>query len=739
MKFALLILFLDIEEGIDYMKKILKVPVILQMESTECGAACLCMVMAYYKKWVTLEKMRSDCNVSRDGSNAGHLVKTARNYGFKSAGYRCGIKSIKEMNLPAIIHWGFNHFVVLCGFRNDYAVINDPACGRIKVSLKEFDEYFTGIVLTFEPTEALILDGCKRSILDFAKKRLHGTSSTFLYIVMTGILTAAVSIAVPVLSRIYIDEILSGLNSKWLIPFLWILCGVFVFQTVALLMQTLYLLKIRGKLAVSSNAVFMWHVLRLPIEFFSQRFAGDIANRQTSNEKIAQTLIGELAPIVLHLAMTLLYLLFMLKYSVLLTAIGIITVIINIFVTQYISKKRINLARSQMRDEGKLASIAVSGIEMIETIKASGAEDGFFSRWSGYHSNANNIKTEFNNKVSYIEIIPELMAEIANLTVLFLGAYLIMSGNFTAGMLLAFQGFLSSFIAPVNSILKIGQNFQEMRADMERVEDVMNYKTDVEYSENKNENPCNKLTGKLEMKNVTFGYNKLVPPLVENFNLTLQPGKSVALVGGSGSGKSTLAKLISGLYRPWSGEIYFDHKKIDEIEREIFTGSLAVVDQDIVLFEDTISENLRMWDKSIEDFEILLAARDAQIHEDIMKRDGGYQSVIKEDGKNFSGGQCQRLEIARVLAQDPTIVILDEATSALDSRTEFEVIRAIKNRGITCVIIAHRLSTIRDCDEIIVLRNGQVAERGTHEYLYSLDGEYAKLISTEEGVNNGMV
>ncbi len=721
------------------MKKILKVPVILQMESTECGAACLCMIMAYYKKWVPLEKMRNDCNVSRDGSNAGHLVKTARNYGFKSAGYRCGINSIGEMKLPAIIHWGFNHFVVLCGFKNDFVVINDPSCGRIKVSLKEFDEYFTGVVLTFEPAEDFIPEGCKRSIIDFAKKRLHSTSSTVLYIIMTGILTASVSIAVPVLSRVYMDEILSGHNSQWLIPFLWILFGVFVFQTIASLMQTVYLLKIRGKLAVSSNAVFMWHVLRLPIEFFSQRFAGDIAKRQTSNEKIAQTLIGELAPIVLHLAMTLLYLIFMMKYSVILTVIGLITVIINIFITQYISKKRINLARSQMRDEGKLASIAVSGIEMIETIKASGAEDGYFSRWSGYHSNSNNVKAEFNNKVSYIEVIPEFTAEIANLTVLFLGAYLIMAGNFTVGMLLAFQGFLSSFIAPVNSILKIGQNFQEMRADMERVEDVMNYETDVEYIENQDENPFSKLTGNLEMKNVIFGYNKLAPPLVENFNLTIKPGKSVAFVGGSGSGKSTLAKLVSGLYRPWSGKIYFDNKEIDDIKREIFTGSLAVVDQDIVLFEDTISENLRMWDKSIEDFEILLAARDAQIHEDIMKREGGYQSVIKENGKNFSGGQCQRLEIARVLAQDPTIVILDEATSALDAKTEFEVIRAIKNRGITCIIIAHRLSTIRDCDEIIVLQNGHVAERGTHEYLYSLDGEYSKLISMEEGVNSGVV
>lgn len=721
------------------MKKILKVPVILQMEATECGAACLCMILAYYKKWVSLENMRGDCNVSRDGSNAGHLVKTARSYGLKSGGYRCGTESIRQMKLPAVIHWGFNHFVVLCGFGRDYVLINDPACGRTKVSLKEFDEYFTGIVLTFEPGEDFSPGGSKKNVLSFAKERLHGTSAAIIFVAVTGILTAAPDIAAPALSRIYVDEILNGNNFQWLAPFLWAMAGILVFQTVALLIQTIYMLKVHGKLAASANAIFMWHVLRLPIEFFSQRFAGDIANRQSSNEKIAQTLVGELAPVFLHLSMTVFYLSVMLSYSHLLTVIGLITVAVNLFVTQYMAKKRIDLARSRMRDEGKLSSVAMSGIEMIETIKASGAEDGFFERWSGYYSNSGNAVVEFNNKVSRIEIIPGLMAEIANITVLFLGAYLIMSGDFTAGMLLGFQGFLSALIMPVDAFLKAGQKFQEMRADMERVEDVMNYKTDVDYKESGDEVLFSKLTGRLEIKNVTFGYNRLAPPLIENFSLELHPGSSVAFVGGSGSGKSTLAKLISGLYRPWSGEVFFDSKSVVDIKREVFTGSLAVVDQDIVLFEDTVSENIRMWDKSIEDFEILLAARDAQIHEDIMKREGGYQSVIRENGRNFSGGQCQRLEIARVLAQDPTIVILDEATSALDAKTELEVIRAIKNRGITCIIIAHRLSTVRDCDEIVVLRNGHVVERGTHRELYALGGEYAGLVSTEEGENSGLV
>lgn len=730
------------------MRKIAKVPVVMQMEATECGAASLAMVLAYFGRWLPLEQVRLDCGVGRDGSNAGNLLKAARTYGLKAQGYRCSLDGVKKMSFPLIVHWNFNHFVVLCGFKKEQAVLCDPGRGRVTVTMKEFDEAFTGIALTFEKSEAFTPGGRPRSILVFVRSRLHSALGPFLFVAAITFLIAVAGMAAPVFSRIFMDEILSGKNAAWLTPFLAALGALFLFQTAVSLLQTVCLLKIRGKLAVSANSGFMWHVLRLPMEFFSQRYAGDIAQRQQSNEGIAETLIAHLAPMALNLAMLFFYFFVMLQYSPLLTVIGLFTAVLNLAVTQYVSGKRINLARAQMRDAGKLAATALSGIEMIETIKASGAENGFFERWSGLNASVNSAEVGFAKLGSTLGILPTLLTGLANMTVILLGAALIMKGRFTVGMLLAFQGFLSAFMSPVDALLTVGQQFQEMRTSMERVEDVMNYPADVEYDEEseteikeadgqehkeaaKGLPSFEKLRGRLEIRDITFGYSRLAPPLIRNFSLTLPPGGTVALVGSSGCGKSTLAKLMSGLYQPWGGEIRYDGKLRSEIPRMVFTGSLAVVDQDVILFEDSITENIRIWDKSIEDFEIIMAARDAQIHEDIMSREGGYGVIVRENGKNFSGGQCQRLEIARVLAQDPTIVILDEATSALDARTEFEVIHSIRERGITCVIVAHRLSTIRDCDEIIVLEDGCVVERGTHEELYAKGGAYSRLISTE--------
>ncbi len=710
-----------------------KVPVVMQMEALECGAASLTMILAYYDKWIPLEQVREDCGVSRDGSNARNILRAARSYGLNAKAYRYSPERLKDVGkFPMIVHWEFNHFIVLDGFKGNKVYINDPARGNIVMTFEQFDEGYTGVCLMFDPSEDFQPSGKPKSVWKFAKGRLKGASVAVAFVMVTTLIASITGIAMSGFSRVFIDRLLSGNDPDWLFPFIIGLSGLAIVQLAAAWIKAIYSLKINGKMAIVGNMTYMWKVLRLPMKFFSQRMAGDIQQRKESNASIAGSLTNTLAPLVLETAMMIFYLVVMIRYSLLLTVIGVVSIIGQVFVSQIISKKRINITRVMMRDSGKLASATVSGIEMIETIKASGAENGFFEKWSGYQASVNTQNVRFQRINSYLGMIPPILTQLANSAVLILGVYLCMTGEFTVGMVMAFQGFLGSFMTPAQTLISAGQKFQELRTEMERVEDVMKYPTDVEFNEEIDEDAdYDKLSGAVELKNVTFGYSRLAPPLLENFSMKLEPGSRVAFVGSSGCGKSTLAKLISGLYEPWEGEILFDGKHINEINRSVFTGSVAVVDQDITLFEDTIENNIKMWDNTIEDYEMMMAARDAQIHDDIMQREGGYRYKVIEGGRDFSGGQRQRLEIARVLAQDPTIIIMDEATSALDAKTEYEVVNAIKQRDITCIIIAHRLSTIRDCDEIIVFDHGKVVERGTHEELMALDGAYTKLITAE--------
>ncbi|MCI8371549.1 MAG: NHLP family bacteriocin export ABC transporter peptidase/permease/ATPase subunit [Lachnospiraceae bacterium] len=711
-----------------------KVPVVMQLEALECGAASLTMVLAYYEKWIPLEQVRADCGVSRDGSNAKNILKAARSYGLTAKGYRYEPEELKKYGtFPCIVHWNFNHFLVLNGFKGNKAYLNDPAKGSFSVPMADFDHSFTGICLMFEPTPQFEPGGKPKSVLNFARKRLRGAGPAVAFVVVITLITSIIALINPAFSRIFMDRLLTGNNPDWFWPFFLALAGMGVLQLAAAWIQAIYSLRINGKLSIVGSTSFLWQVLHMPLEFFSQRMAGDIQQRQIMNASIAQSLVDTLAPLALNTAMALFYLVIMLRYNVNLTLVGLTSIGINVFVSNRISQKRVNITRVQMRDAGKLAGATVAGIEMIETIKASGAENGFFEQWAGYQASVNTQQVRYTKLNQALGMIPSLVSSLASTTVFLLGVYLAIKGEFTVGMIMAFQGFLSSFTAPANTLITSGQKLQEMRTQMERVEDVMQYPADVSYEKEmtKEEQTFDKLSGNLEMKQVTFGYSRLGEPLIENFNLSLKTGSRVALIGASGCGKSTISKLISGLYQPWSGEILFDGKPIKDIDRSIFTGSLAVVDQDIILFEDTIANNIKMWDHSIEDFEMIMAARDAQLHEDIMQRCGGYQYKITEGGRDFSGGQRQRMEIARVLAQDPTIIIMDEATSALDAKTEYQVVKAIQERGITCIVVAHRLSTIRDCDEIIVLDHGKVVERGTHEELYQKGGEYAKLIASE--------
>ena len=711
-----------------------RVPVIMQLEALECGAACLAMVMAYYRKWVPLEQARVDCGVSRDGSKAKNILLAARSYGFVANGYRAELKAIKEkVAYPCIIHWNFNHFVVLDGFRGNTAVINDPARGVVRVPMQEFDESFTGVVIQIQPGEQFVPGGKPKSTLAFARKRLKGAGPAVAFVMLTTVISYLFGLINPVMTRIFYERLLNGKNPEWLYPFIGVMALLCVLQLTVQWINTIYSLRIDGKMTVMGSTSYMWKVLHLPMVFFTQRMTGDIVGRQSANASIAGTLVHTLAPLALNTIMMFVYLVFMIRYNLTLTLVGLGSVALNLALGQYMSRRRVNLTRVQMRDESKLASATVAGISMTETIKASGAENGFFQKWAGYQASVNAQNVKFEKMNARFGIIPAFISTAANYIVLFFGVLYAMQGNFTVGMITIFQGYMGSFLSPAMTLIGAGQTIQEMRTSMERVEDVMQYPDDPNVKDEpiREDEDYSKLTGQMELKHVTFGYSRLAEPLIRDFSMTLKPGSRVAFVGTSGCGKSTLSKLISGLYQPWSGEILYDGKPISAIPRGVFTSSVAVVDQDITLFEDTVANNIRMWDESIADFEVIIAARDAQIHSDILKRPGGYNGMLTEDGKDLSGGQRQRLEIARVLAQDPSVIILDEATSALDARTEYDVVRAIQHRGITCIVIAHRLSTIRDCDEIIVMNKGQVIERGTHEELFAKGGYYTELITAE--------
>ncbi len=714
-------------------KNHVNVPVIMQLEAVECGAVCLAMILAYYKKWLPIEKVRHDCGVSRDGSNAGNILKAANNYGLSTKAYRLEPQELKDnVAFPCIIHWNFNHFVVLCGFGRGKVLINDPARGRIWVSDREFDEAFTGICLCFAPNESFEKSGRRKSMLSFIGKRLTGAGSAVAFVTATAFVVSVIEIIYLSLAKVFEDGILGGSYAGYLIPFVLLLCMLGIVWTVILGAKEAGMLKISGKFSASGSGSFMWKILHLPLEFFSQRMAGDIQTRMVSNGEIASLLINIFAPIALDALMLVLYLWIMLKYSAILTLVGITSVLLNIFLCGYATRKRTNILRVMMRDEGKLAGVTVSGIEMIETIKASGAENNYFERWAGFSASVNAAKAEYLKIDCRIGILPDLVSSLAEIFVLSIGVWLIMNGRFTMGALLAFSGFLTAFSKPARKLIAAGESVGEIRCSMERIEDVMQYRTDVAADDEADAaREYDKLSGNIELSGVTFGYSPLAEPLIKDFSLKISPGEKIAIVGASGCGKSTIAKLISGLYKPWSGSILFDGKTADEIDRAEFTGSVAVVDQEITLFCDTVANNIKMWDNSIEDFEMIMACRDAKIHDAIIERDRGYDGTVYENGKNFSGGEKQRLEIARVLAQDPTIIIMDEATSALDSATEYEVVNAVAARGITCIIVAHRLSTIRDCDEIIVMENGTIAERGTHDELYRANGIYTKLITSE--------
>lgn len=703
------------------------------MEALECGAACLAMVCAYWGKWLPLEQVRVDCGVSRDGSNALNIIRAARRYGLKARGVRCDADALRrKATFPCIAHWNANHFVVVRGFKGARAYINDPAQGELRLGIEEFDRSYSGVCLQFEPDKAFERGGSRPSVLSFARSRLQGLAPTFAALGIVTALSRIADAANPVFSQLLVDRLSSGGVASmdgWAGRFVLAMGGAAFVQTALLTCASRMRIKAMGKIAVASSSELFWHILHLPLDFFAQRSPGDLGARVDSSSVVAAQLVGVLAPLLVNAGMLAFYLVMMVDYAPVLALVGVGSILLNLVLATIVSRARINILRVRQRDEALLSSAVVAGVDMMESIKAAGAEEAYLSRLRGFADGVSSRRMEEVALDARMGSLPLAIISLSNALVLIIGAWLIGMGYLTVGALLAFQGFLARFAAPAEALVASVQALMEMRSHMERIQDVMSYPQDVAVRESESTGErYEKLRGDVRLEGVTFGYSRLDPPLLRDVSLHVKPGGSIALVGPSGCGKSTIAKLIAGLYRPWEGDVLLDGHALGDIPRPVRNGSIAVVDQDISLFAGTLDENIRLWDSSIENYEVVLAARDAELHEDIMARPGGYESAIVEGGTNLSGGQRQRVEIARALAMDPTVLVLDEATSALDAVTEKRVMDRIRRRGATLVVVAHRLSTIRDCDEIVVLDKGCVVERGTHDELIEADGPYARLV-----------
>ncbi|MEL6559508.1 MAG: NHLP family bacteriocin export ABC transporter peptidase/permease/ATPase subunit [Bacteroidota bacterium] len=714
-----------------------KTPAILQMESVECGAAALSIILTYYGKSIPLEKIRIACGVSRDGLKASNLLKAAREYGLEGKGYAKSLEKLKQMETPLIIFWNFNHFLVLEGFTKDWVYLSDPAEGRYKVTYEEFNEAFTGVVLTAKPGPNFEKTNEKKSFVHSLGKRIINSKMSITYIVLASLFLVIPGLVIPSFTKIFIDKYLVNGFSGFVMPLLLAMGGILLVNVALVFLQQYYLLRLETKLALVSSSKFLWHVFHLPIAFFTQRHAGEISNRVTLNDKVAKLLSGDLATAALNVIVVVFYAILMFSYDVFLTCIGLAMAAFNILALRYVSTARKEVNRHYVNENGKLLGTTISGISMIETLKASGRENDFFTKWTGFLAKGMNAQQKLGWLNARLNTVPPLLTSLNSALILGFGAMQVMDGQMTLGMLVAFTYLMNNFMNPVNELVRVGTMLQEVEGDMTRIDDVHNYELAKEFQSEEGatdkehqEDTKRKLIGHFEMKNISFGYSKTLPVLIEDFSLKIKPGSRVALVGGSGSGKSTVAKIAAGLYEPWGGEMLFDGVPRNKIPRPVLSQSVAVIDQDVLMFQGSVRENISFWDTKLPEKNIIQSARDAAIHDAISARNENYDSMVMEGGGNFSGGQRQRLEIARALALNPSMLIMDEATSALDPKSEKIVMDNIRRRGCTCLIVAHRLSTIIDCDEIIVMEFGKIVERGMHHELMAKNGAYAKLIGS---------
>ncbi|WP_066384630.1 MULTISPECIES: NHLP family bacteriocin export ABC transporter peptidase/permease/ATPase subunit [unclassified Anabaena] len=718
-----------------------RTPTVLQMEAVECGAAALGIILGYYGRIVPLTELRRECGVSRDGSKASNVLKAARLYGLNAKGFKKSLEDVQQIKPPFIAFWNFNHFLVVEGFAGKTVYLNDPGTGPRKVSFDEFDQAFTGVVLLMEPGPDFKKGGKKQGILTAMATRLQTSRQALIFCLIAGLLLTIPRLAVPAFTQVFVDEILVENRTDWLRPLLLGMVLVALLRGLLARLRLTYLRRLLLKLSVAMSGQFLWHTIRLPVGFYAQRFAGEISSRAQLNNKVAEVLSGRLATTVIDSIMMVFYALIMLFYDPLLTLIAILFAAANFVALQSLSRNRVDANIRLSQETGKVAGVAISGIQTIETVKASGLESDLFAKFAGYYAKTINAQQELGLPSRLLGTLPTALTSLAVTSILVVGGFRVMQGTLSIGALIAYQALTQEFLKPVNDLVNFGSTLQELEADLNRLDDVLANPVDPE-AERQVEPVSDrwefyrqdsfKLQGYVKIDNLTFGYNRLDDPLIKDLSFNLKPGQRVALVGGSGSGKSTVAKLLTGLYQPWSGDILLDDIPRAQIPRPILANSLAMVEQEIFLFAGTVRENLTLWDPTVPEADIIRACQDAAIHDLILNMPGGYNCQLTEGGMNLSGGQRQRLEIARALVRNPSVLVLDEATSALDAETELMIDRNLRRRGCSCIVVAHRLSTIRDCDEIIVLARGKVVQRGTHEELRRSPGVYTRLVGTQE-------
>ncbi|MEU6841955.1 NHLP family bacteriocin export ABC transporter peptidase/permease/ATPase subunit [Streptomyces sp. NPDC046716] len=713
-------------------RRTVRTPTVLQMEAVECGAAALAMVLAHHGRHVPLEELRIACGVSRDGSRASNLLKAARSYGMTARGMQMEPAALAEVQGPAILFWEFNHYVVYEGLTRRFGrrgvSINDPDKGRRFVPLEDFDSSFTGVVLVLEPGDGFTAGGRRPGVLKALPGRLRGTTGTMLAALLASLLLVAVGAAVPALSKTYIDLFLIG-DQTSLLGALFASMGAMVALTAALTwLQQANLLRGRIISSTLSSARFFGHLLRLPVTFFSQRSPADLVQRLQSNDAVAETLARDLTAAGVDGIVVLLYAALLWSYDPQLTMVGVGIALLNVVAMRIVVRLRATGTQKLRADSARLTNTSYTGLQLIETMKATGGEDGYFRKWAGQHATTLEEQQKLGVPSAWLGIVAPTLATLNSALILWIGGLRAIEGHLSVGLLVAFQALVTRFTAPITRLNGVAGRIQDFAADVARLKDVENFPVDTLYARPEQAQSTRRLRGQVELDGITFGYSPLDKPLLSGFSLTVGPGQQVALVGGSGSGKSTVSRLISGLYAPWEGVIRIDDRRLDDIPRGALAASVSFVDQDVFLFEGTVRDNVALWDPSITDEAVMEALRDACLYDVVARRTGGIHGRVEQDGRNFSGGQRQRLEIARALVRRPSILVLDEVTSALDAETERHVMDNIRRRGCACVVIAHRLSTVRDSDEIVVLDQGQIVERGRHEHLVAAGGPYAELV-----------